>query len=126
MKVVNGLYYSKEHEWVKVEGEKAYVGITDYAQHSLGDIVFVELPDVDSEIETGDSFGVVESVKAASDIYSPLSGTILEVNENLEDSPQLLNEDPYENYICIMQLSNMDELKDLMTSEDYEAFCKNN
>ena len=93
MKVLDGLKYSAEHEWIKIDGNKAYIGITDYAQHSLGDIVFVEIPEVGSELNKGD-VSVVESVKAASDVYAPVSGKVAEVNEELADSPEKINEDP--------------------------------
>jgi len=125
MKVIEGLYYSKEHEWVKVEGGKAYIGITDFATHSLGDIVYVELPELDAELQKDDVLGVVESVKAASDVYTPVSGVVVEVNEKLADQPKLLNEDPYTNYIAVLELTNEDELKDLMNSVEYQAFCEN-
>lgn len=125
MKVIEGLYYSKEHEWVKVEGGKAYIGITDFATHSLGDIVYVELPELDAELQKDDVLGVVESVKAASDVYTPVSGVVVEVNEKLADQPELLNEDPYTNYIAVLKLTNEDELKDLMNSVEYQAFCEN-
>lgn len=123
MKVVQGLYYSEDHEWVKVDGDKAYIGITDYAQHALGDIVFVELPDVDDEIENGGEIGAVESVKAASDVLSPLEGTVAEVNEDLEDEPSLLNADAYENWIVCLELEDKDQLDNLMSAEAYEKFC---
>lgn len=123
MEIRSELKYSKEHEWIKVEGNKAYVGITDYAQHALGDIVFVELPEQDSEIAAGDSFGVIESVKAASDVYSPVSGTVVEVNEELADEPQKLNESPYEKWIAAIELSDTAELDGLMDAESYEKFC---
>ena len=90
-KVIEGLYYSESHEYVKVEGDFAYVGITDYAQHALGNVVYVDMPEVDDEVEAGEDFGAVESVKAASDLISPVSGTVVEVNEALEDKPELLN-----------------------------------
>lgn len=124
MKTIEGLLYSKEHEWVRVEGEKAYIGISDYAQHALGDIVYVELPEVDDELEVNDVIGVVESVKAASDVYSPISCRILEVNEALEDAPEKLNEDPYGNYIAIVEILNPDELNELMDYKQYEAYCQ--
>lgn len=126
MKVIQGLYYSKEHEWIRVDGDKAYVGITDHAQHALGDIVFVELPEVDNEVEKDAVLGVVESVKAASDMFSPITGTVLEVNENLDDSPELLNQDPYENFIAILSINDKSELDELMNSEEYVQFCENN
>ncbi|WP_129597841.1 glycine cleavage system protein GcvH [Anaerophilus nitritogenes] len=124
MKILEGLYYSKEHEWVKVEGEKVYIGITDYAQNALGEIVYVEMPEVDDEFSVGDVFGVVESVKAASDVYLPVSGKVLEINELLEDQPQLLNEKPYENWILIVELSDQSEINQLIDFKEYEEFCK--
>src|SRR5690554_4034382 len=96
MEVLSELRYSKDHEWIKVEGNRAYIGITDYAQDELGDIVFVELPEVGAELNAGEVLGAVESVKAASDIYVPVSGTVVEVNEELEDSPEKVNETPYD------------------------------
>ncbi|HHV60615.1 MAG TPA: glycine cleavage system protein GcvH [Clostridiaceae bacterium] len=123
MKVIKNLKYSKDHEWVKVEGNKAYIGITDYAQHALGDIVFVELPETDTEISGGDAFAVVESVKAAADVYSPVSGVVLEVNEELLDAPERINEDPYESWIALIELSDPDEVEELMDAVEYEKFC---
>lgn len=123
MKILKELLYTNDHEWVKVEGERAYIGITDFAQHALGSIVFVELPEVDSEFNSGDSFGTIESVKAASDAYIPLDGKIVEVNENLVDDPALLNEDPYENWMICIEVSNKSQLEALMKSEDYEKYC---
>lgn len=122
MKVVKGLLYSNDHEWVKVEGEEAYIGITDYAQEHLGDIVYVELPEVDDELAKEDSFSAVESVKAAADVYLPVSGKVVAVNEALEDDPALLNVDPYENWIIKVALTDKAELEELMSSEDYEKF----
>jgi glycine cleavage system H protein len=122
--VLDGLYYSKDHEWVKVDGDTATVGITDFAQHSLGEIVFVELPEVDEEYDMNDTFGVVESVKAASDILIPVSGTVTEVNEDLEDSPELLNEDAFSNWIAKMDLSDTSELDELMDADAYKEFCE--
>ena len=124
MKVEKGLLYSEDHEWVKVEGDVAYLGISDYAQNSLGDIVYVELPDIDDEIEKEDSFSAVESVKAASNIYSPVSGKIVEVNEDLEDDPALLNADAYANWIVKIELSDKAELDELMSGEDYEKLIE--
>lgn len=124
MKVEKDLLYSEDHEWVKVEGDVAYLGISDYAQNSLGDIVYVELPDLDDEIEKEDSFAAVESVKAASDIYSPVSGKIVEVNEDLEDDPALLNADAYANWIVKIELSDKAELDELMSGEDYEKLIE--
>ena len=122
MKVLKGLYYSNDHEWVKVEGEEAYIGITDYAQEHLGDIVYVELPEIDDEFAKEDSFAVVESVKAASDVYLPVSGKVTAVNEALEDDPALLNADAYENWIVKIALNDKTDLDELMTSEEYEKF----
>ena len=123
-KVIEGLYYSESHEYVKVEGEFAYVGITDYAQNALGNVVYVDLPEVDDEVEADEDFGAVESVKAASDLISPVTGTVVEVNEALEDKPELINEDPFENWIIKVQLSNTAELDNLMDAQAYEDFCK--
>ena len=123
--VIEGLYYSESHEYVKVEGNVGYIGITDYAQHALGNVVYVDLPDVDDEVTAGEEFGAVESVKAASDIISPVSGTIVEVNEALDDEPELLNKDPWENWIIKVELSDKSELDALMDAKAYEAFCEN-
>lgn len=123
-KVIEGLYYSESHEYVKIEGEFAYVGITDYAQNALGNVVYVDLPEVDDEVEADEDFGAVESVKAASDLISPVTGTVVEVNEALEDKPELINEDPFENWIIKVQLSNTAELDNLMDAQAYEDFCK--
>lgn len=123
MKVVKELFYSKDHEWLNVQGDKAYIGITDYAQHALGSIVFVELPEVDSEFSAGDSFGSVESVKAASDLLIPVDGKVLEVNENLVDNPELVNEDPYENWMICIELSDKSQINELLNAENYELHC---
>lgn len=123
MNFMQGLFYSANHEWVKIDGDKAWLGITDFAQHHLGDIVFVELPEIDINVSSGDPIAVVESVKAVSDVYSPLSGRITAINEALEESPELLNEDPYENYIAILVISDASETGNLMSADDYEAFC---
>ena len=122
MKVVKGLFYSNDHEWVKVEGEEAYIGISDYAQEHLGDIVYVELPEVDDELAKEDSFSAVESVKAAADVYIPVGGKVVAVNEALIDDPALLNSDPYENWIIKIELADKADLEELMNSEDYEKF----
>ena len=124
-KVIEGLYYSESHEYVKVEGNVGYIGITDYAQHALGNGVYVDLPDVDDEVTAGEEFGAVESVKAASDIISPVSGTIIEVNEALDDEPELLNKDAFGNWIIKVELSDKSELDGLMDAKAYEAFCEN-
>jgi len=123
MKTLEGLYYSSDHEWVKVEGNEALIGITDHAQHNLGEIVYVELPEVDDELEKEESFGVVESVKTASDTYMPVSGTVIEVNEELEDSPELVNEDAFGSWFIKVEMSDNTELDDLMDKEAYEKFC---
>lgn len=122
-KVIEGLFYSESHEYVKVEGDFAYVGITDYAQHALGNVVYVDMPEVDDEVEADEDFGAVESVKAASDLISPISGTVVEVNEALEDKPELLNEDAFENWIMKVQLSDKSELDALMDAAAYEELC---
>ncbi len=122
-KVIEGLYYSESHEFVKVEGNIASIGITDYAQQALGNIVYVDLPDVDDELEAGDDFGAVESVKAASDLSTPVSGTVVEVNEALEDTPELINQDAFGAWIIKVELSDSSELDNLMDAKKYEEFC---
>lgn len=122
--IKEGLYYSDEHEWVRVDGEKAYIGITDFAQHQLGDIVFMELPELDSEFEAGESIGVIESVKAVSDMHTPVSGTVTAVNEGLEDAPESLNSDPYGEHIAVIKMCNNAELEKLMNSKEYADFCE--
>mgnify|MGYP001771676994 FL=1 len=122
-KVIEGLYYSESHEFVRIEGNYGYVGITDYAQHALGNVVYVDMPDVDDEVEAGSDFGAVESVKAASDLISPVSGTVVEVNEGLEDEPELINKDAFENWIIKVELSDNSELGNLMDAKAYEDFC---
>ncbi|KAL1830802.1 hypothetical protein DCAR_0100745 [Daucus carota subsp. sativus] len=122
--VVKDLKYADSHEWVKVQGNSATVGITDHAQDHLGDVVYVELPEVGTDVTQGNSFGAVESVKATSDINSPVSGKVVEVNEELNDSPALVNASPYEKgWIIKVELSNNDELKSLMDSDGYSKFC---
>jgi len=123
-KVLEGLYYSESHEYVKVEGNIGYVGITDYAQHALGNVVYVDMPDVDDEVTAGEEFGAVESVKAASDLISPVSGVVVEVNEALEDEPERINADAYENWIIKVELSDAGELDNLMDAKAYSEFCK--
>ena len=123
-KVIEGLYYSESHEYVKVEGEYGYVGITDYAQHQLGNVVYVDMPEVDDEIEAGEEFGAVESVKAASDLISPISGTVVEINEVLEDEPEQINKDAFANWIMKVKLSDTSELEGLMSASQYEEICK--
>ena len=120
-KVIEGLYYSESHEYVRVEGDFGYVGITDYAQHALGNVVYVDMPEVDDEVTAGEEFGAVESVKAASDLISPVSGTVVEVNEALEDEPELINQDAFENWIIKVELSDKADLDNLMDAAAYEA-----
>ncbi|MBS7374265.1 MAG: glycine cleavage system protein GcvH [bacterium] len=120
-KIIEGYYYSESHEYVKVEGNVGYVGITDHAQHELGNVVYVDMPEVDDEVTAGEEFGAVESVKAASDLFSPVSGTVLEVNEALEDEPGLVNQDPYANWIMKVELSDSSELDNLMDAAAYKA-----
>ena len=117
-------YFSESHEYVRVEGEFGYVGISDYAQKQLGNIVYVDMPDVDDDVEVGEVFGAVESVKAASDLNSPVSGTVVEVNSALEDEPELLNSDAFGNWIIKVRIENPDELQSLMSASEYEAICK--
>jgi glycine cleavage system H protein len=115
------LRYSEEHEWVKVEGDKVRIGITDFAQSELGDIVFVELPSVGDEIKADEPFGSVESVKTVSELYAPISGVIVEVNENLDDSPEFVNESPYEKaWMIVVEPANAADMDNLMTAEQYE------
>lgn len=123
-KVIEGLYYSESHEFVRVEGEFGFVGITDYAQNALGNVVYVDMPDVDDDVTAGEEFGAVESVKAASDLISPVSGTVVEVNEALEDEPELLNQDAFGNWIIKIELSDKSELDNLMDANAYEKFCQ--
>ncbi len=122
-KFLEGLLYSESHEWVKVEGNIAIVGISDFAQHEMGDLSYVDMPEVDDELEKGDEFGAVESVKAASDLYSPVSGTVVEINEELEDAPELLNQDAFANWIMKVEMSDPSELEGLMDAAAYEAMC---
>lgn len=123
-KVLEGLYYSESHEYVRVEGDCGYIGITDYAQNALGNVVYVDMPDVDDEVSAGEEFGAVESVKAASDLISPVTGVVLEVNEALEDEPERINADAYENWIIKVSLADKSELDDLMDAKAYSAFCE--
>ena len=122
MSIPKDLRYTQEHEWVKVEGNKVRVGITDFAQHELGDIVFVELPEVGDAVTLHEPFGSVESVKTVSELYSPVSGTVVEINEALSDSPEFVNESPYENaWMIVVELSDEAEVEALLTAEAYEA-----
>lgn len=119
-KIINGLKYSETHEWVKVEGDIAIIGVTDYAQKEMGDITYVDMPDVEEIVEKEEEFGALESVKASSDLFSPVSGTVVERNDALEDAPELVNEDPYGNWIIKVQMSDPAELDALMDAEGYK------
>ena len=123
-KIEEGLYYSESHEFVRVEGDEAYIGITDYAQHELGNVVYVDMPDVDDEFEAGEDFGAVESVKAASDLLAPVSGIVTAINEELENTPELLNQDAFAAWIIKVKLTNKDELSQLMDVQAYKAFTE--
>lgn len=121
MSVQEGLYYTKEHEWVKVDGDTGTIGISDHAQEELGDIVFVELPEEGEELSQGDAIGTIEAVKTVSDIYTPVSGEVIESNESLEEEAEKINQDPYgEGWIAKIKMSDKDELDDLMSAEEYE------
>lgn len=120
MKVLEGLYYSKDHVWLKIEGDKAYMGITDYAQDSVGDIEYIELPEVETEFTAGDVLGVLESAKAASDVYIPVDGKVVEVNNNILDDPSLVNSDPYDSWLVLVELKNKSQVENLMTAEEYK------
>lgn len=117
-------YYSPTHEYVTVDGNIGYIGISDYAQKSLGNVVYVDMPEVDDELEAGEDFGAIESVKAASDLIAPVSGTVVEVNEALSDNPRLVNEDAMKNWIVKVELSNPDELESLLDEEAYKELCE--
>lgn len=123
-KILEGLFYTNSHEWVKVEEGFAYIGITDYAQDSLGEIVFIELPEEDDDLEAGEELGAIESVKAASDILSPVTGKVIEVNDALEDGPELINADAFANWIVKVELSDESELENLLNSEQYKEICE--
>jgi len=120
-----GLRYTKEHEWVRVEGSRAYVGITDYAQQELGDVVYVELPEAGGTVRYMEPFGVVESVKAVSDLFSPVTGSVTQVNEELFNHPELVNSDPYgQGWMIVVEIGEASELDALMTAEQYEAYLR--
>ncbi|HCS11205.1 MAG TPA: glycine cleavage system protein GcvH [Clostridiales bacterium] len=124
MKLLQELKYVESHEWIRIEENKAYVGITDYAQDQLGDIVYVEIPKVGTVVEAGDQFIVLESVKAASDVYAPVSGTVVEVNDELEDNPALINESAYDAWIVAIDMSMLTEIDSLLSAEEYEELCE--
>lgn len=123
-KVIDGLYYTESHEYVKVDGNIGTIGITDYAQNALGNVVYVDMPEVDDDVEAGEEFGAVESVKAASDLNAPVSGKVTEVNSALDDQPELINADAYENWIIKVELADKSELDKLMDAAAYTAFCE--
>ncbi|WP_375580968.1 glycine cleavage system protein GcvH [Marivirga tractuosa] len=121
MNIPDNLKYTKDHEWVRVEGDEAYIGITDFAQRELGDIVYVEVETVDEEIEEGEVFGTVEAVKTVSDLFMPVGGTVLEFNESLEDSPESVNDDPYEKgWMIKLKLSDPSSVDKLLSAQDYK------
>lgn len=120
------LKFTEDHEWAELQSEIATVGITDFAQSALGDIVYIELPETGTTVSKGDSFGVVESIKSVSDLYSPFSGTIVEVNKELEDAAEKINEAPYDSWIIKVKVSSADELEGLLNSEDYKSHCEKN
>ncbi|GGM35862.1 glycine cleavage system H protein [Paraliobacillus quinghaiensis] len=125
MNLPKDLRYSEEHEWVKVEGDKVRIGITDHAQDELGDIVFVELPEEGDQLEEDDPFGSVESVKTVSELYAPISGKVVEVNEELDDSPEFVNESPYEKaWMVVVEPSNSADIEKLMTAEQYQEMIE--
>ena len=125
MSIPKELRYSQDHEWVKVEGENARIGISYFAQDELGDIVFVELPEVGDKITAGEPFGSVESVKTVSELYAPISGKVVEINEELSDSPEFVNESPYDKaWMIVIEPANLAEIDNLMTAEQYEEMTK--
>lgn len=121
--IQEGLFYTEDHEWVRLEGNTVSIGITDFAQSSLGDIVFVELPEDGSDVSAGDSFGVVESIKSVSDLYSPVSGKVLEKNTPVEETPELINQQPFDAWLIKVEVQNTDEVTKLMDSQAYSDFC---
>ena len=123
-KVIEGLRYSEDHEWVKVEGNVAVIGISDFAQHELGDITYADLPEVGDEFEAGEEFGALESVKASSELLIPVSGKVVEVNPDLEDAPEKINEDAYEAWIIKVEMSDPAEVEALMDAAAYQAFSE--
>ena len=123
MNVPDDLLYTDEHEWVKIDEATAIIGVTDYAQGELGDIVFIEFPDLNLNFTKGESIGSIEAVKTVSDIYMPLSGKVLELNDQLNDNPEIVNNNPFDNgWIIKLQIKNIDEISKLMSSEEYKVF----
>lgn len=123
-KIAEGLKYSESHEWVKVEGNVAVIGVSDFAQAEMGDITYVDIPDVNDEVVAGEEFGALESVKASSDLFSPVSGTVVAVNEELEDAPELINEDAFGAWIIKVEMSDPSELDKLLDAGAYKAICE--
>ena len=124
MKVIPSLKYTDRHDWIRVEGEFAYMGITDFAQDQLGDILFVEMPEVGDEITSGKEYGIIESSKVASDLISPISGEVVEINERLDDEPEYINEDAYDAWIVKIKVADEDELESLLNSDGYESITE--
>lgn len=125
-KIIDGLKYTEEHEWIQVEGDTATIGITDFAQSSLGDIVFVELPAEGEQLEASNSFGVVESIKSVSDLYTPLTGEVIEKNNTVEEAPESLNEDAFGAWLVKIKISDTSQLDGLMDSKAYQDYCEAN
>lgn len=125
-KIIEEFKYTEDHEWISIEGDIATIGITDFAQSSLGDIVFVELPEEGEKLEATNSFGVVESIKSVSDLYTPITGTVTEKNSSVEESPESLNEDAYSSWLIKIKIENISELEDLMDSSAYREYCEAN
>lgn len=123
-KVIEGIRYSESHEWVKVDGNVAIIGVSDFAQKEMGDITYVDVPDVDDEFEQGEEFGALESVKASSDLFCPVSGKVIEVNEDVVNSPELVNQDSYANWIIKLEMSNPSEVESLLEAEAYKAITE--
>jgi glycine cleavage system H protein len=125
-KIMDGLKYTDDHEWISIDGDVATIGVTDFAQSSLGDIVFVELPEEGTELEAAASFGVVESIKSVSDLYSPITGQVVERNTTVEDTPESINEDAYASWLIKIKMTNLEEIESLMDAKSYEAHCEQN
>ena len=124
--IPENLFYTEEHEWIKVEGEVATIGITDFAQNSLGDIVFVELPDLESDLDKGETFGVVESIKSVSDLYVPLTGQVIEKNEDVEETPESVNENAYDAWFIKIKIKDASQVENLLKADKYKEFCESN